>query len=167
MPVCVGSTANLAVSSPQPGITYQWFDDAALTHQVGTGATFTTPAINANTTFYLRAVNGNGCNSANTATAQVTISTAPGAPVIANGSTVESCAAAQVMLTISNPQSGFVYNWYAAATGGSPVNTGINFNTAALTTSVTYYAEAVNATGCISGTRTPVAIDVNPIPAPL
>ncbi|WCT10241.1 gliding motility-associated C-terminal domain-containing protein [Mucilaginibacter jinjuensis] len=165
MPVCMGSTAALAVASPQPGITYQWFDDAGLTHQVATGANFTTPVINANTTYYLRAVNGNGCNSANTAIAQVTISTAPTAPIIANGSTVESCAGASVTLTISNPQSGFVYNWYAAATGGSPVNTGISFNTAALTTGVTYYAEAVNATGCISGTRTPVVIDVNPIPA--
>lgn len=165
VPVCMGSTASLAVASPQAGITYQWFDDAGLTHQVGAGATFTTPSINANTTFYLRAVNVNGCNSANTATAQVTISTAPTAPIIANGSTVESCVGSQVTLTISNPQSGFVYNWFAAATGGSPVNTGISFNTAALTTSVTYYAEAVNATGCISGTRTPVTIDVNPIPA--
>jgi gliding motility-associated-like protein len=165
VPACAGSTASLAVASPQAGITYQWFDDAALTHQVATGPTFTTDPINSNTTFYLRAVNGNGCNSANTATAQVTISTAPFAPIIANGSTVESCVGSSVTLTISNPQSGFVYNWYAAATGGSPINTGISFNTAALTTSVTYYAEAVNATGCNSGTRTPVTVNVNPIPA--
>ncbi|NCD72142.1 gliding motility-associated C-terminal domain-containing protein [Mucilaginibacter agri] len=162
--ICAGATAPLAVNSPQGGITYQWFDDVALTHQVATGATFTTGPISNNTTYYVRAVNSNGCNSANPATAQVIVSPTPGAPVVANGSTVQSCSGASVVLSISNPQSGFVYNWYAAATGGSPVSTGISFNTAALTTSVTYYAEAVNATGCTSGTRTQVDINVNPAP---
>jgi gliding motility-associated-like protein len=165
VPVCLGSPANLAVASPQPGIIYQWFDNPSLTNPpVHTGATYTTDPITANTTFYVRAVNSNNCNSTNIATAQVTVSPAPSAPTIANGSTVESCSGASVALAISNPQSGFVYNWYAGPTGGSPVFTGANVNTGALTSSVTYYAEAVSATGCISGTRTPVAINVNPIP---
>ncbi|OKS86593.1 gliding motility-associated C-terminal domain-containing protein [Mucilaginibacter polytrichastri] len=164
--VCAGNTATLAVSSPQAGITYQWFDSPALTNPpVFVGATFVTGPVTANATYYVRAVNANGCNSANTATAQVIVQPAPAAPVIANGSTVESCTGAQVSLTISNPQSGVVYNWYAGATGGSPVYTGTNFNTAALSSSIIYYAEAANSTGCTSGTRTPVVINVNPLPA--
>jgi gliding motility-associated-like protein len=165
VPVCLGSPATLAVASPQAGITYQWFDNPSLTNPpVYVGATYVTGPVTANATYYVRAVNTNNCNSTNIATAQVTISPAPSAPTIANGATVESCSGASVALAISNPQSGFVYNWYAGPTGGSPVFTGVNVNTGALTSSVTYYAEAVSATGCISGTRAPVAINVNPIP---
>ena len=146
VPVCLGGTATLAVASPQPGITYLWYDNPTLATPVFTGQPFVTGAINTNTTYYLVAMNITGCTSANAATAQVTISPAPGAPVVANGTTVESCAGAPVTLNISNRQVDLTYKWYTTATGGSPVGNGPSFITGNLTTSITYYAEAVNST---------------------
>lgn len=164
--VCSGNTATLSVSSPQAGVTYQWFDSPQRTTKLFDGPTFVTDPILANTTFYVSAVNATGCASTGLATAQVTVQQAPGAPVIANGNSVQSCTGAPVTLTIANPENGTTYNWYTAATGGSPVFAGISFTTGALTNDVTYYAEATSAGGCTSTTRTAVSITVNALPAP-
>lgn len=51
-------------------------------------------------------------------------------------------------------------NWYANATGGSSLGTGTTFTTPVLTTTTTYYAEAVNGS-CIDATRTPVVATVD------
>ncbi|NBV91548.1 MAG: hypothetical protein EBR91_05210, partial [Flavobacteriia bacterium] len=45
-----GQTATLTAST---GIIYNWFSDAAGTTQVGTGASWTTPTLNATTTYYV------------------------------------------------------------------------------------------------------------------
>jgi len=50
-----GSTATLTASgSPN----YIWYSDAAGTNMIGSGASFTTPALTSNTTFYLRGAAG-------------------------------------------------------------------------------------------------------------
>ena len=50
-----GATATLTASgSPN----YVWYSDAAGTNMIGTGASFTTPALTSNTTFYLRGAAG-------------------------------------------------------------------------------------------------------------
>ena len=162
--ICAGSTATFNISSPQAGITYQWFDSAAKTNKLFEGTTFVTASVTANTTFYVLAVNASGCQSNNLATAQVTVQPAPSAPVIANGNTVQTCSGSGVTLTIANPQTGLTYNWYGAATGGTPLFTGTSFTTPVLTDNTTYYVDAANGTGCSSASRTSVTVDVNPLP---
>lgn len=163
--VCAGSKATFAIASPQAGVTYQWYDSPAQTNLLFTGTTFVTPALAANTTYYVSATNASGCAGNNLATAQAAIQAQPAAPVVANGNTVPDCSGSAVTLTITNPQAGYTYNWYNAATGGTMVATGTSFTTGALTTNTTYYAEAVNSTGCSSSARTQVTINVNPLPA--
>jgi gliding motility-associated-like protein len=162
--VCNGSAATLSVSTPVAGVNYKWYDSASMTNLLFTGSTYVTGAITSPTNFYVGATNASNCSSSSLAMAQVTVNPAPGAPIIANGGTVQTCSGSTVTLTIANPQSGFTYNWYAGASGGSVVSTGTSFTTAALTNNVTYYAEAVNGSGCSSASRTAVAININPVP---
>jgi gliding motility-associated-like protein len=164
VPVCSGSKATLKIQAPVAGITYQWFSSASQTTKLFEGTTYITDPITANTTYYVAAVNASGCQSANLTIAQVSIQAAPSAPVIANGNTVQTCINSVVTLNISNPQAGFTYNWYSAATGGTLLATNPTFTTPVLAGNVTYYAEAVNSTGCTSTGRTSVSINVNQIP---
>lgn len=163
--ICTGASATLSIASPQSGIIYQWFDSPSQTNKVFEGTTFVTGPLAVNTNYYIAAVTTSGCRSGNLTTAQVTILPTPPAPVIANGSTMQACAGTSVTLTISNPEAGFTYRWYNAATGGAAIFTGNSFTPATLSANVTYYAEAVNSGGCGSSSRTPVTITVNPAPA--
>jgi len=162
--ICQGSTATLQISNPQNGIIYQWYDSPAQTNKLFEGSTYVTGPINANTMFYVAAVNGNGCRSNSLGTAQVNVQSAPGAPVLTNNA-VSACANSQAVLSINNPQTGFTYNWYSTATGGTALASGTSFTTPVLTANATFYAEAVNSTGCISGTRSAANVTVNPAPA--
>lgn len=162
--VCSGSPATLTISTPQTGVTYQWFDSPGLNNKLFEGTTYVTAPVTVNTTYYISAVNATGCQSANLTVAQVTIQAPPSAPVVGNGNTVQTCSGTAATLTISNPQNGFTYNWYTAAAGGVPLYTGTSFTTPALTANITYYADAVNSTGCTSSVRTTVTINVNPLP---
>lgn len=164
--VCAGSPATFTIASPQAGVRYRWYDSPAQTNMLFEGTTFVTGPITVNTTYYVSATNVNGCSSSNLTTAQANVQATPPAPIIANGSTVQTCSGTQVTLSISNPQAGFTYNWYNAATGGTLVFSGANFTTGALNASVTYYAEAVSAGGCTSSSRTSVAITINPVLSP-
>ncbi len=160
--VCIGSPAALSVSSPQANLTYNWYSSPAKTTKLFTGATYVTGPVNANTTYYVEAANGS-CSSSALATAQVTVNSLPGAPVLVNNA-INDCQGSQATLSISNPQAGFTYSWFASATGGSPLFTGTSFVTPALSANTTYYAEAINSTGCSSPTRTSATVTVTPAP---
>ena len=61
-----GNTATLTASGSAG--TYVWYSDAAATQQVGTGASFTTPALVGNTIYYVRTTSGQaGCSAASLA----------------------------------------------------------------------------------------------------
>jgi gliding motility-associated-like protein len=161
--VCSGSQATLSVNSPQAGITYNWYTDAGRTNLVFTGPNFPLGAVNANAIYYVEAASGT-CSSPGTATVHVTAVPAPGAPVVANAGSINSCAGGSVTLTIDNPQPGLTYSWYSTATGGTALRTGTSFPTPVLTSTTIYFAEAVNATGCPSASRTPVTVNVTSAP---
>ena len=56
-----GGTATLTASNSTG--TYVWYSDAACTQQIGTGASYTTPALLSSTTYYVRTQSGvAGCN---------------------------------------------------------------------------------------------------------
>ena len=76
--------------------------------------------------------------------------------------TINSGQTATLSATASN--NGTI-QWFTAATGGTPVFTGNPFTTPALTATTIYYAGT--ATGsCVSATRTPVTVTVQPIVIP-
>jgi PKD repeat protein len=65
--------------------------------------------------------------------------TKPDDPIVTNG---YSCVPASLNLSVSG--SGTL-NWYDAETGGTLINTGTNYTTPFLSTTTTYYVQAVNA----------------------
>jgi gliding motility-associated-like protein len=159
--VCLGSGATLKISSPQAGITYNWYNSPAKTVILFSGTSYPTGNLSSAKTYYIEASNGT-CGSA-LATATVSIASPPTAPVLA-ANPVAVCSGAAATLSIASPQNGFSYNWYNTATGGTSLHAGTSFVTPVITTATTYYAEATNAGGCISAARTPVDITVNPLP---
>lgn len=59
--VCTGTSATFTVQSPVAGVTYNWYSAATGGTLVGTGTTFTSPAVSGTTSFYLEQVSSGGC----------------------------------------------------------------------------------------------------------
>ncbi|OWY25997.1 hypothetical protein C7N43_35115, partial [Sphingobacteriales bacterium UPWRP_1] len=84
-----------------------------------------------------------------------------GAPV---GSDVTICAGATIPALSATVGVGLVIDWYATASGGLPLLSNSGSYTPA--GAGTYYAEARDPlTGCLSATRTPIDLIINPVPA--
>jgi gliding motility-associated-like protein len=156
-PVCLGATATLSVNNPVSGVTYTWYAAQTGGTALGTGSTFTTPALNADVTYYVEASSGT-CTSASRTGVSVIVSPIPDSPVITSAN--ESITAGQTATLTATVTYGNTINWYAAASGGPILATGTSFVTAPLSTTTTFYAEAVNASGCISTSRSPVTVIV-------
>ncbi|MCI9844383.1 T9SS sorting signal type C domain-containing protein [Flavobacterium pectinovorum] len=88
-----------------------------------------------------------------TSTDSFTVNALPTAPT---ASAQSFCGSATVASLVASA-SGNVVDWYAATSGGTALSSG------AALSSTTYYAESRNiTTGCVSSSRTPVAVTVNP-----
>ena len=161
--VCSGSTATLKVQSPQVGVTYKWYSTATGGTALASGTDYTTGALTANAAYYVEATNGTGCTSTARTEVDVTVNALPATPALVNDA-METCAGGSVTFEIQNPQTGYTYHWYDAATGGTELATGSTFTTPALTTDKTYYVEAVNAGGCMSSSRAMATVTVHPAP---
>src|SRR6202000_1765134 len=90
VPVCTGSSATLSVANPQSGITYNWYDSATKTNLLFTGPDYKGGPVTANATYYVDAENGT-CPSPSLASVQVQVVAPPGAPLVTNGSLVNTC----------------------------------------------------------------------------
>jgi len=112
------------------------------------------------TTYTVTGTNSNGCN----ASAQVTVTVNP-VPSIPVASSVTVCSGTIALLQVVFPQAGVTYNWYDAASGGTLLYTGTFFTTPPLTSTTTYYIEAVSAQGCRSNNRGLSTVTINPPPA--
>ncbi|WP_316850253.1 Ig-like domain-containing protein [Pedobacter agri] len=156
---CAGTSATLAVTNPIAGVTYNWFTTQTGGTPVLTGATVTTPALTASTTYYVEAAQGN-CVSASRATVLVPVNPAPALPTLTTSSS--SVAPGQTaILTASSSETNVTFNWYNSATATTPVYVGPTYVTPSLTATTTYYVEAVSANGCASLGRAQITVTVN------
>jgi hypothetical protein len=144
--VVLGATASAG--------TLSWYAASTGGASLGTGTSFTTPSINATTTYYVDATN-NGCTSARTAVV-ATVSTTPTVSTTAGS----RCDAGTVVLGAT--ASAGTLNWYAASTGGTSLGTGTSYTTPSISATTTYHVEATN-NGCTSA-RTAVVATVNTTP---
>ncbi|MDB5136536.1 MAG: type sorting protein [Mucilaginibacter sp.] len=153
--VCPGSSATLTATGSTG--TYQWYDAATGGNLLANTAGYTTPALLANTTYYVQTT-VLGCVSARTA---VTVTVFPPAtqPTVLNTST---CSGSTATLTASGASGN--YEWYDAAVGGNLLSANQVYVTPALIANTTYYVQSTSANGCASA-RTPVTVTVNAIPA--
>lgn len=153
--ICSGRTATLTASGGGSGATYIWYSQPTGGTAIHTGNSYVTPILNATTQYFVEVV-VNGCTSSR-ATSTVTVNPTPPAPTVNN---VFICPNTTATLTASGSGSGATYRWFTVATGGTPVFTGNPFITPSLTTSRTYYVEAILG-GCTSS-RTQVTVTVGP-----
>jgi gliding motility-associated-like protein len=156
--VCAGQQASLTIQNPTPGATYQWYT-AQAGGVVSTGASYQTNVLSGTTTFYVDAISSAGCSNTVRTPITVTVNPSPAAPAVPGA---QICSGTNATLTVTNPQAGATYNWYTVAAGGTSVFSGNSFTTPILTANTTYYVEATNASGCVSGNRTSVAVTILP-----
>jgi hypothetical protein len=152
--ICSGNSATLTATAP--GGTYQWYNASSGGTLLQTGATYITPALTSNTTYYVQTTI-NGCTSSRSAV-NVSVTSLPAAPTASNATICEGSSA-----TLTATAPGGTYQWYDAASGGNLLQTGATYVTPALFANTTYYVQTT-VNGCTS-TRTAVTVTVNPIPA--
>lgn len=150
---CVSSTAILSATSPDGG-SLTWQDNTNTI--VGSGSSFTTPALTNNTTYSVFAT-VLGCKSSPTSVA-VTVNPIPANPTV-SGVTV--CKGFPASLSATAP--GGTYQWFDAPSGGNLLASGNTFTTGALNNSVLYYVSAT-INGC-TGSRVSVQATVDPGPS--
>ena len=92
----------------------------------------------------------------------VTVNPLPATPTSGGNITECELSPIQTLVATATAPVGSTVVWYDAATGGSVVTSPTRNTVGA----VTYYAESVSTTtGCVSLTRTPVILTINPAPA--
>ncbi|MBP6334433.1 MAG: T9SS type A sorting domain-containing protein [Bacteroidia bacterium] len=147
---CGPGNVTLTASASAP---ISWYDAASNGLLLGTGSSFITPYLNSTTTYY--AVAGTVCPSSAVAVNAIINSTSP--PTVTPAS---ACGPASVTLSALSASP---IEWYSQPTGGSIIGTGANYLTPVLSSSVTYYAQAVNA--CASS-RVPVTAHITVVDPP-
>lgn len=152
---CGPGTVTLT-ASPSAG-TVNWYATATSTAILGTGTSFTTPSISAVTTFFAEAVNGT-CVSARVGA----LATVRGIPTITGVTGAARCGAGTVTLSASNSGGATSMGWYTTSSGGSALGLNLTFTTPSISTTTTYYVEAVN--GVCASSRTAVVATINPVP---
>ncbi|WP_035137062.1 Ig-like domain-containing protein, partial [Flavobacterium chungangense] len=158
--ICSGQTTTI-VANIGVGEIINWFDVASGGTSLASTTSYTTPALTVPTTYYVE-ITRNGCINSERFPVLISIDN-PIAPVIsAAGTTI--CSGQTTTLNIQGPVGGTIYRWYDAASVGNLVFTGASFTTPNLTADTNYFVEAVIGS-CLSATRTPVTVTVNPLPA--
>ncbi len=157
--ICSGQTATFTASGTG---TFSWYTVASGGTPIATSNSFTTPALTANTTYYVEAISGT-CTSATRTAASVTITSAPSAPVVSPPA--ESICSGQTATFSATSSPGASIYWYSVASGGTPVHTGSSFTTPALTSPTTYYAEAAIGSCTSLVSRSPAVVTINAAPS--
>ncbi|BAV08350.1 gliding motility-associated C-terminal domain-containing protein [Filimonas lacunae] len=149
--LCGASTATITVTDPNSALTYNWFSSAAGGTVIGTGTSFTSGTVSSDSAFYVVAVSSANCASEVTQ-AKVIFVNPPSPPVVDD---INVCPGSSATLTVDNAQSGIVYEWFDAATGGTSLGTGTSYTFPYSSGATTYYVSASTNSSCVS-TRTAV-----------
>lgn len=161
--LCGSGATTLTLENTELDVDYEWYSDPQGNNLVHKGTTYTTQVLTESTDYYVRAVGTAGCgNPTALVKVSVTVNNIPLNPMVA-ASSVSTCEGTSASLSVINPDNGAVYNWYTAATGGTPIYTGTTFTTPVVSADQVYYIETQSG-NCISATRT--KIDVKMVQAP-
>ncbi|MES2588388.1 MAG: T9SS type A sorting domain-containing protein [Bacteroidota bacterium] len=153
--ICEGNSTTLSVLNNN---TLVWFDAHTGGNQLSTGATFTTPILNANQSFYVESqVLPAGCISPTRTTINVQVSEIPDAPINALG---QNNVCSGNSITLEATATGNI-SWYYDLSLPFTVGTGSSFTTPVLSSNRSYFAGTEN-NGCYSS-KTEFLINVNPV----
>ncbi len=148
----------VTLNATASGGTITWYDVPTGGTPLGTGNTFTTPSIATTTSYYVDAFN-NQCPTSSRTEVIATIIEIPNIT-----STTPNSRCGEGNITLQATTSAGTIRWYASATSTNPIGNGISFNTPSISSTTTFYAEAVNNNDCTSGIRTAVIATVYAVP---
>lgn len=163
--ICSGASATLTGA----GVSGQWSTDETFVNVVGTGDTYTTPALTQATTFYVRINDGVNCAS-DAVPVTVGVITPSGSPTPISTST---CLGNSATIRISTANTGMVVLQSSTGVGIDSVNVtavpttvALTIPASMLTTAGTFTFQVIqrNATSCLSKPAL-VAVIVNGVPA--
>ncbi|MBC5773791.1 gliding motility-associated C-terminal domain-containing protein [Pontibacter sp. KCTC 32443] len=156
---CAGAKATLAVSAPELGYTYRWFSVATGGNSLASGIMYTIDGVQAETTYYVEAVNGSGCVSPRKAV-NVFVTPLPSIPQAADK---VICSGEHTTLSVNNPDVKLNYRWFDG--NGTLVANGSSFQTSKLTQNTVYYVEAYTTTAqACASQRKAVTVSVMQLP---
>jgi gliding motility-associated-like protein len=165
--ICAGATATLNVPAVN-GVRYEWYTTTTGGQLIGIGTTFTTPALQNTTEYFIQAINTNNCLSAVRSRVVVTV-----LPVIANN----FISAAQTICTGETPAAftgsllnggdgTYNYLWQTSTdqvTWNTVTGTNTTANYASLVlTQTTWFRRIVSSGPCNQHISTPIRITVLP-----
>ncbi len=175
---CVGQTATFTTAaSGTTNITYQWQFSTTLGgtyNDIANGGGYSnvsTASLSVNTTgnfgagFYRCQVNGDFAPTVFSIPAELTVNIIPSIPTI--GTTNLGCAPASTTLNPTGASAGEEYKFYDAATGGTPLTSGLSFTTPSLTVSTSYHISTYNTTTLCESVRVPALVNVQSCNAPV
>ena len=154
--ICYNTTATLNAVGVA-GATFQWYNNLIGGTLLGSGASFITPNLTSNTTYYVQQTSA-GCISGRTA---VTVSINLPVNPTASGTTI--CPGGMATLTVTG-SGGATFQWYNASTGGTLLASGASYTTPALASTTTYYVQQT-LSGCPSN-RIAVVVTVGDVTPP-
>ncbi len=153
----------LSASGGNASYAYQWYwsENGTTGWNLIVGAT--SAAFNPSTNltadrWYQREVSSCG-QSDTTATIKVTVNVLP---TVTDTTSASRCGGGTV--TLGATTSSGTIDWYDALTGGAYEGTGTVWLTGSLSSTTTYYAEAISAEGCTSAVRLPAIATINDNP---
>ncbi|WP_456458457.1 Ig-like domain-containing protein [Reichenbachiella sp.] len=143
--------------TPPSGVTYYWQSSSSGTSTSNSSQTITRTS---GSTYYLRARHSSGCWSS----ARSVGYSINAVPSLASGSNKSRCGTGTITLAATPGSNGNTIRWYTAASGGTLLHTGTNYNFN-LTSTVTYYAASYNSsTGCEDSDRRAITADYKALP---
>jgi hypothetical protein len=141
--LCTSGTAtlNLSPSGGYGAAQFQWqssMNNSSFTDTNGTAASYTTPTLNSTRYYRVLVKNSTGTTCFNSVSDTVRVYN----PAITGTTPAARCGTGTVTLGAAGVDG--TINWYAAATGGSPLASGNSFTTPSIAATTTYYAAAAS-----------------------
>jgi gliding motility-associated-like protein len=167
---CDGNNASFSVSATGTAINYQWQENRGSGwNNITDGGVYSGTTVNTLTitgasaamnNYQYRAALDGACGAVvNSNAATLTVNSLP---IVTGNTPATRCGTGTVSLS-ATATSGTI-NWFSALTGGSSIGSGSPFTTPSISSTTSYYAEAVN-NGCPSASRMAVIATVNNVPS--
>ncbi|MCW3464827.1 Ig-like domain-containing protein [Chitinophaga nivalis] len=156
--VCTGGSTRVRVRIIDSSYVFNWYLQPAGGTAIFTGATFNTPALTDTTTYYVEAVNSQGCSSARLSIT-VIVNPLPPQPDV---TLTPACIGQNATLSVVAPVAGTSYSW--TKSNGVVLTFGNSYTFRQDSASVTYFVSA-SRNGC-SSARKAVTATALPTPAP-
>jgi hypothetical protein len=160
---CVGSSTSFSVVATGTGpLSYQWYHGETA---VGTNSnSLTIPTVAAGDAGDYHVVVTNGCGSATSNPATLTVNTPPSISTqpTAHAACVGSSTSFSVVATGTGPLS---YQWYHGETAVGPNSNSLTINPVGLSDAGSYTVVVSSSTGCTAETSNPATLTVNTPPS--